>query len=166
VPPRRLQPACPRDLETICLKCLEKDPARRYASASDLGDDLQRFLEGRPIRARPVGSAEALWRWCRRNPKVAGLTLALVLGGTLSLAVMARLWWQARDNFRQAQENLAEVARQRDLADQLAYRVDRDGKSLLMGLDQQGPRQGERHGQADGEGDPTRRAARPASPWA
>jgi tetratricopeptide (TPR) repeat protein len=74
VPPTRLQPKIPVDLETICLKCLQKDPAKRYSDASSLAEDLQRFLEDRPILARPVGTVERLARWCRRNPKVARLT--------------------------------------------------------------------------------------------
>ncbi len=76
VPPSRLQPRLPRDLGTVCLKALAKEPARRYATAGELADDLRRFLDGKPIRARPVGRGEALWRWCRRNPAVASLALA------------------------------------------------------------------------------------------
>ena len=76
--PKRLQPRLPRDLETICLKALAKSPGRRYASAEALANDLRQRLEGKPIQARPVSRAEKLWRWCRRNPLVAGLGAVLV----------------------------------------------------------------------------------------
>jgi WD40 repeat protein/serine/threonine protein kinase len=80
VPPSRLQPKVPRDLETICLKCLEKDPRRRYHSASDLAADLRRFLENRPILARPASAWERVTKWSRRRPAAAALCVAVVLG--------------------------------------------------------------------------------------
>jgi tRNA A-37 threonylcarbamoyl transferase component Bud32 len=94
VPPGRFHPKLPRDLETICLKCLQKDPARRYASAAELADDLRRFLDGEPIRARPVGRAERLWRWCRRRPAAAAL-LALAILLPHGAAALGLWHWDA-----------------------------------------------------------------------
>ncbi len=86
VNPRRLNPKIPKDLETICLKCLSKQPAKRYSSAKALVDDLARFLDGRPITARPVSSGERALAWCRRNPWLASMgacaLMALLLGAS------------------------------------------------------------------------------------
>jgi predicted Ser/Thr protein kinase len=111
IAPRLLQSGVPRDLETICLKCLEKEPARRYGSAAALADDCAAFLRGEPIAARPVGRAERLWRWARRNRAVAGLLTALVLvtvagfAGVVSLLVLAvQRGDLAEANFKAADE--------------------------------------------------------------
>ena len=76
-PPRRLNKAVPAELETVVLKALEKGPAERYASAQDLADDLHRFLDGKPVRARPVGMLERAAKWARRRPAVALLVATL-----------------------------------------------------------------------------------------
>jgi serine/threonine-protein kinase len=92
--PTLVQPGTPRDLETICLKCLQKDPKKRYASAGDLSDDMRRYLAGEPIAARPVPRWERGWRWCRRNPLVAALStvvaclILVTLAGSLAFSAV------------------------------------------------------------------------------
>lgn len=96
VSPKRLQPRLPRDLVTICLKCLQKESRKRYGTATELAQDLRRFLEDKPITARPVGWPERTWRWCRRNPASASLgtlALAALIGGFLG---MSWLWSRER----------------------------------------------------------------------
>ena len=95
VSPRVLNPGVPADLETVCLKCLEKDPARRYATAQLLADELGRFLEDKPVVARPVGRIAKLLRWCRRNPRLAGAIGAFVSSLLIGLAGMAWQWGRA-----------------------------------------------------------------------
>src|SRR5262249_53004082 len=84
---RSLAPALDRDLETICAKCLEREPHARYRSAGELAEDLERWLHGRSIIARPVSPPVHLWRWVRRNPPVAGMA-ALLLALAIGVGVM------------------------------------------------------------------------------
>jgi hypothetical protein len=108
VPPRRLRSQVTRDLETICLKCLRKEPHKRYVSAEALADDLQSFLLGEPVLARPIGQAERLWRWCRRRPAIATMLASLLC---VFFAGFAGVSWQwrvavaAAADARQAQEH-------------------------------------------------------------
>jgi serine/threonine-protein kinase len=111
VPPARLQPNTPRDLETICLKCLQKDPGNRYADCFQLAEDVRRYLAGEPILARPVGNVERLRRWCQRNPKLAGATATILL---LLLVVSVGSTWAAFAI--RAEKELAEQNEQKALA--------------------------------------------------
>ncbi len=95
VPPRHLWPEIPRDLEVICLKCLEKTPSRRYESAQALADDLARFAEGKTILARPVGKVERSLRWARRNPAVAALSMLVLLVALAGIIGIAWNWNEA-----------------------------------------------------------------------
>jgi serine/threonine protein kinase len=132
VPVRRLQPKVPRDLETVCLKCLDKEPGRRYASAGDLAADLGRLLHGEPIRARPVSLALRLAKWVRRKPALAALAavsslalVALVAGGLVYNA-----WLQKAVDRAEAGETRARKQQQR--AD-TGYRAARDALDRMLG---------------------------------
>jgi WD40 repeat protein/tRNA A-37 threonylcarbamoyl transferase component Bud32 len=105
VSPRRLNPAVARDLETICLKCLAKDPRQRYADAAALAEDLSAFLDGRPIGARPVGPLGHALKWAKRRPAVAALTGTLV-GIILAALALVGWQWQAAVTARQDAERL------------------------------------------------------------
>ncbi len=121
VPPRQLNGAVTRDLETICLKCLQKEPSKRYDSASSLAGDLRRFLAEEPILARPVGSVERLVRWRRRNKAVAalagGIALALLLG-ILATSSLSILW---RREAHIARANEARASRAQELSEDRLY---------------------------------------------
>jgi eukaryotic-like serine/threonine-protein kinase len=110
VAPHLLRPDVPRDLETICLKCLEKAPLKRYASAEALAEDLRRFLDNRPIAARPVGPAGRFGRWSRRNPRVAGLSAAVFVSLILGIGVSTTLAFRAirAESATRTQRNRAE----------------------------------------------------------
>jgi serine/threonine-protein kinase len=112
LPPSRLQARVPRDLETICLKCLQKSPARRYASAQDLADDLHRFLDGKPVRARPVGAAERVVKWVRRRPAAALLVVGLLVlsGAAVATGIWLRQQEAARRSALEQQEGRAREA--------------------------------------------------------
>jgi Tol biopolymer transport system component len=118
VPPARLQRQVPRDLETVCLRCLEKDPRRRYATAAELADDLRRFLKGEPVQARPVRAWERGLKWARRRPALAGLA---VVGLVALVSVLAGGLWFARaremERLAKEKEELRGIAeRERDEA--------------------------------------------------
>jgi tetratricopeptide (TPR) repeat protein len=107
VPPRKLRPAIPRDLETIVLKAISRDPLHRYQNAESLAEDLRRYLDDRPILARRVGPIERTWRWSRRNPAIAALSL-LLLGVVLgSFATISWKWRDAEQENRRAEANLS-----------------------------------------------------------
>jgi WD40 repeat protein len=110
VPPSRLRPEVPRDLDTICLKCLEKEPQRRYASARDLADDLDRFCAGEPIRARPIPAWEHAWKWMRRRPATAALAFAVVAVALVGFALVFWQWRRAEAAYALSEEERERVA--------------------------------------------------------
>jgi WD40 repeat protein len=144
--PRKLAPRLSRDLETICLKSLEKDPARRYGSAQELAEELERYLRSEPIQARPVGALRRTAKWARRRPAIAGLLSALVLLAVTAFAGMSYLWWQAQANLTQAE--VRQRALRRNLYDirinlaQTAWRDAQVGRVLEL-LEAQRPGPGE-----------------------
>ena len=115
--PRSLNDRIPLDLETMVLKCLQKDPHRRYPTADALAEDLQRFLAGRPITARPVGKFEQAWRWCRRNVALSLTAAALVIALTIGLAGTTSQWIRAERSRAAAEQALVQAEQARDEAE-------------------------------------------------
>lgn len=115
VPPRQANAEVPRDLEIICLKCLQKEPAKRYASMLAVAGDLGRFLHGEPIQARPVSPHERVVKWCRRQPVVAGLIAAVIVVAILGAAISLQQWRQGQSVQQEAkrQEHLKRLAEER-----------------------------------------------------
>jgi serine/threonine-protein kinase len=146
VPPARLLPQMPRDLETICLKCLNKEAVRRYHSARALAEDLRRFLAGEPIKARPVSSLERAWKWSKRNPAKAGLFAVSVLS-VLMMGVFLIAYAGVQSKRRVEAERLrAEADQQRDRAkarfkdardavDQMLTRIGEERLEDVPGMD-------------------------------
>jgi serine/threonine protein kinase/WD40 repeat protein len=104
--PRLLEPSIPRDLDTVCLKCLERDPGKRFHSAAELRDELKRFAAGEPIHSRPISRMERGWRWCKRRPAVSSLLLALFLSLTTGLLMVSYYYQQSLLNAYDAKQKL------------------------------------------------------------
>jgi WD40 repeat protein/tetratricopeptide (TPR) repeat protein len=119
--PRKVNPSVPRDLETVVLKATARDPAHRYQTPAEMADDLKRFVEDRPVKARRVSDAEKFWRWCRRNPALAGALAALVLLFWVGFAGIAWNYVKAEAARKVADEARQREADQREQAEQTLY---------------------------------------------
>lgn len=140
--PRKLNVGITRDLETICLKCLEKDPRQRYQSAKEFADELRRFLHGEPIAARPITTTAHTWRWCKRNPvvasllgTVAGLLLILAIGGPLIAIQNRRLAENERQKSQELEQQLRVSTAMRLAAQSQALRQKHPVRSLLLAIE-------------------------------
>ncbi|NQT12025.1 MAG: protein kinase, partial [Planctomycetes bacterium] len=123
-PPRQLNHRIPRDLETICVKCLQKEPSRRYQTAAALAADLRCWVDGKPITARPVGEIERSWRWCRRNPVVASLIAVVVFVLLAGSVVSTYFGIQSNRNAVTARRNAIEIEKEYIRAEKLVQELD------------------------------------------
>jgi WD40 repeat protein len=128
--PRTLEPNLPKDLETICLKCLEREPSKRYQSSSEVAAELQRFAAGEPIQARVISSPERVWRWCKRRPAVAGLLASLFLSLTIGLCGVSAFWLRAEHVAEQNRQAL--YRSQMNLAAEFVARGDVTGVEQML----------------------------------
>ena len=137
---RSLRPHVDRDLETICLKCLQKEPGGRYGSAAELADDLERFLDGRPIAARPVGVVRQAGRWCRRHPGMAALIAAVLVSLAAGAGVASYFAVSAADEAQQARQQRDKARERYRLArhaiDQFHRRVGESPEMKARGVEQ------------------------------
>jgi WD40 repeat protein/serine/threonine protein kinase len=136
VTPRLLNPRVPVDLETICLKCLEKEPSRRYATAQEVADELGRFLSGEPILARPLGPAGQLAKWCRRNPRLAATSAVAAASVVVGLTGVAWQWRQAEAQRARAEGSELSLQHRTYIAEinaaQFALRDHNPGRALEL----------------------------------
>jgi WD40 repeat protein/tRNA A-37 threonylcarbamoyl transferase component Bud32 len=163
VPPRRLQPKLPRDLDTICLKCLEKSPAKRYTTSAELAEDLVRWRQLQPIRARRIGRAGRAARWCRRNPVLAAVSSAAVAAIVALTAIFTYSLWlengrtrdalhQAKIEEDQAQDNLVRSLFEQARAIRLSNQAGRRWQALKLLEQAEKLRDRKRLVEAPGEG--------------
>ncbi len=138
-PPRKLNPAVPRDLETIVLKAMAANPAHRYPNADEMAADLRRFMDDKPILARPVSDIEKLWRWCRRNPIPAVLTALLLLSLVLGIIGVTWKWREAEQRRTEAEDEKGKASRaerersaQRDEAVEARNAAQRVSASVML----------------------------------
>jgi WD40 repeat protein len=140
--PRKLNNQVPRDLEVICLKCLDKDPGRRYSSALAVADDLRAWLDARPIAAQPVGPLTLGWLWSRRHPAIAGLSAALVLVALAGVVAAGTQWRAAVRNAGIARQNAADARRNAEDARRNADQAEANAR-LARANEQEALRRGE-----------------------
>src|SRR5262249_28603387 len=125
-PPRKLNPEVPKDLETVVLKAMAREPSERYQAATELADDLQRFMDDRPIKARRVSQSEGVWRGCRRNPAVASL-IGLIATVLVTVAVVAT--WAASRFGALARREAKTAEKLREAAEESRHNLERLSKA-------------------------------------